>query len=203
MIRRINNGTVYFQVTVASIKIFSRYSLLLIGMLGLISSRLFCQEPGGNFQGIVVDITNDQPLKDVIVKIEQPALATITNNSGAFRLPNIAAGSYQVKFVKDTYLTLILSNQIIRAGQTTFIRAELASGAGMAGDVFHIGAIEISAEKELLPDQAETVTLIKSSDIEHIQATSLGDVLDLVPGVELKNQPALKAPVTAMIRDPR
>ncbi len=148
-----------------------------------------------------MDIQTGQLLKDVIVKVQQTSAVATTNVLGQFILSNVPAGKYFLEFDKENYQTLIITNQVVSPGTTISVQAEMLPGSG--ADVFYIGGIEIRAENELLPNQIETVTLIKSSDIEHIQATSLGDVLDLVAGVEMKNQPALKAPVTAMIRDPR
>ena len=180
---------------------------LIVLSLSLVFSNshfpLLAQQPVGSFKGIVVDLQTLKPLKNVIVKIQKTSAVAITDANGGFTLNKIPVGSYILEFIKDEYQTLILPRQVIEPGKTTMVRAELTAGSGAEADVFYIGGIEITAEKELLPEKLETVTQIKASDIEHIQATSLGDVLDLVPGVEMRNQPALKEPVKAMIRDPR
>ena len=172
-------------------------------VLSLSSNPAFSQQNTGILKGTVVDIKTRQPLKDVLIKIQNTSAVALSDNKGQFEILKIPAGTYNLEFIKDAYQTSILPKQKIIAGNITFVHAELAAGTGAEEDVFFIGGIEITAKKELLPEKIETVTQIKSSDIEHIQATSLGDVLDLVPGVEMRNQPALKEPVKAQIRDPR
>jgi len=169
----------------------------------LFSNNGFSQQTTGNLTGKVVDLNTLQPVKDVLVKFQTLSAEAISDAKGEFEFRNIPVGVYNLEFIKDGYQKSIITRQKISEGLTTRIHVELV--AGISGDeaLFFIGGIEITAEKELLPEKVETVTQIKSSDIEHIQATSLGDVLDLVPGVEMKNQPALKEPVKVQIRDPR
>ncbi len=56
---------------------------------------------------------------------------------------------------------------------------------------FQIGGIEVLGTPELLPDEVGTKTKISSGEIEHFQASSLKDVLDLVPGVQKTENPGL------------
>ena len=177
------------------------YLLLLIAIFT--TSQLFSQAAVGIIKGVVVDVQNRQALRDVIVKIQRTSAVAVSDATGSFTFQKVPIGVYTLEFIKDGYQTLILPRQVVGPGKTTFIQADLAKGAASEADVFYIGGIEITADKELLPEKLETVTQIKARDIEHIQATSLGDVLDLVPGVEMKNQPALKDRSLAMIRDPR
>lgn len=183
-------------------KILFSISGLFISLF-LLSYSAFSQEKTGSIKGSVVDIETRKPMKNVLIKIQNTSAVALTNSKGEFEFKKIPEGIYNLEFIKDDYQTTILPHKKVTAGDTTILRAEMAAGTGAEEDVFFIGGIEITAEKELLPEKVETVTQIKSSDIEHIQATSLGDVLDLVPGVEMKNQPALKEPVKAQIRDPR
>lgn len=186
----------------SAFKIFFLLFWMLI-YINLFSGASFSQQNTGVIKGTVVDIKTRQPIKDVLIKIQNTSAVAISNSKGEFEFTKIPQGVYNLEFIKDKYQTSIIPKQEISPGKTTFVRAEMAGGTGGEEDVFFIGGIEITAKKELLPEKIETVTHIKSSDIEHIQATSLGDVLDLVPGVEMKNQPALKEPVKAQIRDPR
>ena len=57
----------------------------------------------------------------------------------------------------------------------------------MVLDYFKIGDVVVLAERELLPDAVETSTRINSGEIEHLQASSLGDVMLLVPGQRFEN----------------
>ena len=62
-----------------------------------------------------------------------------------------------------------------------------------------IGGIVVVADEEFIPREPETKTRINSGEIEHIQASSLNDVMELTPGVETSN-PTLNSPEKATIR---
>ncbi|HDR03849.1 MAG TPA: TonB-dependent receptor, partial [Candidatus Marinimicrobia bacterium] len=66
-------------------------------------------------------------------------------------------------------------------------------------EAFEIGGITVLADRDLLPDQAASVSEIRSGEIEHLQASSLGDVLQLLPGRAFQN-PGLTAVRQAAIR---
>jgi len=163
----------------------------------------YSQQKVGSLKGKVIDVRTQQPLENVIIKFINTKIFGVSDIRGNFIILNIPMGNYNIGFSRHGYQTLIFPNKKISHGINTSVIAELSTWIDGVDDVFFIGGIEISAQKELLPEKIETVTQINSNNIEHIQATSLGDVLDLVPGVEMKNQPSLKVPVKAKIRDPR
>ncbi len=179
------------------------YCFLIVTLISIPFSQGWCQQATGAVQGIVLDVRTHQPIKQVLVRIEPGSITTITKSNGTFLLSNLSPGTYELQFLKDGYLTAIFMHQAIDAGMMRTLRVELVPSEGMAGDVIQIGGIEILADKHLLPDKLATSTIIRSNELEHLQATSLGDALDLVPGVELRNQPHLKAPRIAQFRDPR
>jgi len=178
--------------------------LLLIILISFFkSSDIYSQIKIGDIKGNVLDIFTRQPLANVLIKIRKTSIIKLSDHRGEFTISDLAVGKYSFEFIKEGYQKLILTDQEVLSGKTTYITAELSTWSVGIEDVFYIGGIEVSAKQDLLPKRVETTTQITSSDIEHIQATSLGDVLDLVPGVEKKNQPSLKKAITAKIRDPR
>jgi outer membrane receptor for ferrienterochelin and colicin len=64
---------------------------------------------------------------------------------------------------------------------------------------FEIGTIVVVAKSDFLPISPETKTTVTSGEIEHIQASSLNDVMKLTPGVETTN-PTLNTVEKAQIR---
>lgn len=188
----------------------TRWKIALV-TLWLMAANLSCimvalawgQKTAGAIQGIVLDARTHQPIKQVLVQLNPGAFVTFTRNNGAFWLSHLPPDEYEIQFIKPGYLNAIYLRQKIRVGEIHTLQVELVPSQGMTGDVIQIGGIQILANKELLPEHLETTTLIHSSDLEHIQATSLADALDLVPGMELRNQPHLKSPRTAQLRDPR
>lgn len=175
-------------------------SLLLIALQMPSSSQA---RQTGAFSGKVTDLVSGKPIPEALVKVQKTGFYAVTDSSGKFMIKNVPVGCYFIEVIKFGYANQVLPNQIINGLTPVFVAIQMTSSDAASEDVFYIGGIEITAEKELLPDEPQTVTKIRSSEIEHIQATSLGDIMDLVPGTEMKNQPNLKEPVKAMIRDPR
>jgi outer membrane receptor for ferrienterochelin and colicin len=64
---------------------------------------------------------------------------------------------------------------------------------------FEIGGIEVTADNDFIPLDATTKTKVSSGEIEHIQASSLNDVMELTPGVKTSN-PTLNTVEKAVIR---
>ncbi|MDZ7763811.1 MAG: TonB-dependent receptor plug domain-containing protein [Melioribacteraceae bacterium] len=81
-----------------------------------------------------------------------------------------------------------------------FIRGELTEvDITLKSTSFNIGGIEVLGSGEFMPLEPETKTEISSGEIEHLQASSLGDVLQLMPGVATTN-PTLNFTSQASIR---
>ncbi len=178
---------------------FSFLSLLYFLLLDL-----HPDEKVSSVHGFVIDVQTRLPLANVQVKVKGTFLSAITDIEGKFVIEQVPAGEIILELSKGGFQKLILPGIKIAVDQQTQLVAELSNcEIGLEDVFFFIGGIEVIANRELLPDAIETTTQIHSGDIEHIQATSLGDVLDLVPGVEMKNQPTLKNVSKAKIRDPR
>ncbi len=165
----------------------------------LIATALYSQRPG-RIKGIVLDLETGKPPDGCIVKIVEIGTTTFADTSGRFEFRNVPAGVYTLAFMFPGYSRTIISNQVVEEGRTTFVEAQLLKERA-GGDVFFIGGIEVTSarDKELLPEEAETKTRITSAEIEHIQASSLGDVLELLPGIEIST-PGLRDLKQAKLR---
>ena len=96
-------------------------------------------------------------------------------------------GHYTLRKVRPEDYTLVVSC----AGYERITRKiKIKAGITLEMDfvlkvsAFQIGGIEVLGNAELLPEDVGTKTTISSGEIEHFQASSLKDVLDLVPGVQ-------------------
>lgn len=136
--------------------------------------------------GVVKSTDSDQGLKDVIVQISELDLVQRTGAGGAFLFERVPAGSYTLVFLAPGYGKTILLNVQVAAGQTWYDVIYLQKSR-QEGQRYYIGGIEVTADRELLPDEAATTTRISSGEIEHLQASSLGDVLELIPGQKFTN----------------
>ncbi len=133
----------------------------------------------GAIRGVVTD-TGGEVLVGANIMIKDTDIGTTTNRQGVFRFDNLTPGVYTVKFSYIGYLS-IEKEVNVRAGELTEISVELKS------TIYYIGGIEVVADTELMPRDPETKTFIRSGEIEHMQASSLGDVLQLIPGVASTN----------------
>jgi len=140
------------------------------------------------------------PLPGVVISLHHTNLQTISDSSGQFYFENLIPGTYSLKFMYVGYQSLIFPRIDLKAKSNQSILAEMIQSQEQ-GNVFYIGGIEITAEREQLSDKIYTTKIIKSNEIEHIQAMSLGDVLNLVPGTELLSYPALKEEKRSLMRD--
>ena len=73
------------------------------------------------------------------------------------------------------------------------------SQSSAESDVFEIGGIQVEAERELMPRDYAATTRISSGEVENLQASSLGDVLEMIPGLEKTNRLGLDKSIHANI----
>ena len=140
----------------------------------------------GHIAGVVKSVDTGQGLEKVLIKISELDSTTFSDKNGQFQFLNVPAGTYSLVFMAPGYGRTIMLNVFVGEGQTWFDQIFLKK-TDQKEDKFYIGGIEVSAEKELLPETISTTTRISSGEIEHIQASSLGDILELIPGQEFTN----------------
>ena len=162
-------------------------------------STLFAQQTGA-VKGVALDIKTRKPIDGVLVHIQKTSASTVTGVNGRFYFKKIPIGTYNFEFTKMGYQTLILPRQHVLPSKTTEIIAELNISSGEKEDIFYIGGIRVEADKAELPNDAVSKDVVKSGDIENLQASSLGDVLEIIPGVEKTNRLGLGRSVQASIR---
>lgn len=138
----------------------------------------------GIVRGIVKN-ENGEPLISANIYIKEIGFGCITNDKGEFTI-ELKPGLYTFEFSYVGYKKKTLSVEV-NAGKTTFVECVLTS------QVFYIGTIEVEASgaEDIIPLEASTKSIISGSEIEHFQATSLGDVLNLVPGIQKSDNPGI------------
>ncbi len=154
-------------------------------------SVLPAQPPSGTLQGKVVNFNTGEAVSGVLVRIEGTKLSARTDEQGSFHVPGVPVGKYNIMCLKaKNYCTMSEPVEIL-AGKISEVQLKMLPGDPDKLLYFSIGGITVTAERDLIPESHETVHKISSGEIEHMQATNLGDVLDLIPGVERKNRPGL------------
>lgn len=140
-------------------------------------------EKTGKVHGYVKD-TNGENLIGANVVIKELHIGCASDIHGYYSITNIRPGGYTIEASFIGYEKY--SQKInIKEGQVINLNISLKLSA------FQIGGIEVIGTKDLLPRDVRTKTEITSGEIEHYQASSIKDVLDLVPGVQKTDNPGL------------
>lgn len=142
------------------------------------------------FTGKVTDEAGN-PLISASVVIKENNNGASTDKNGVFKIQN-KPGSFTVEV---SFLGF----------EKAVDRVELVSGKTLTKDYkllstsFEIGGIQVTANNQFIPITPETKTTVTAAEIEHMQASSLNDVLKFAPGVETTN-PNLNEVEKASIR---
>lgn len=135
-------------------------------------------EETGILRGTVVDEKGD-PLQAANVIFPEHKTGCSTDKNGYFSM-RLPAGDILMKVSYMGYKTHV-DTIALTPGESKTITVQ------MVLDYFRIGDVIVLAERELIPDAVETTTKIQSGEIEHLQASSLADVMLLVPGQRFEN----------------
>ncbi len=152
----------------------------------LFISQLFGEailSQNGGITGTVKD-ENNNPLPGANVIVCGTGFGTATDPFGKYHLSNIPAGKYKIKV---TFIGYRPKSKTVDVPVSKNIRIDFK----LYPKSFNIGGITVTAKSDLIPKDVETKTEISGAEIEHYQATNIGDVLDLVPGVSQSANPGL------------
>ncbi len=138
----------------------------------------------GVITGTVQESESHKYLSDVIVTVQDTEISDKTDSGGAFLLRNIKPGTYYIRFMKKGFYSLIIPDVKIKDDKPVLLKAEMYPGDETQFLFLEIGGIQVTAERELLSEEPETVHTINSGEIEHMQANSLADALTMIPGNE-------------------
>lgn len=152
--------------------------------LGLFVLPLFSQNQSGKIAGTIKKVDSEEKLSEVIVRIEGQPYSTKSDENGFFLLDDLKPGKYYLTFLKKGFYSLVLPEVKVNAGKTTKLQVVMYPGNENEFLFLEIGGIQVTAQRDLLPQEPETVHHITSGEIEHMQATNLADVLEMIPGNE-------------------
>ncbi len=157
--------------------------------------------------GKVTSQMQKEPLEGALVVLLKKndadfSRTTVSDIYGNFSLSGISSGVYTLEAYKEHYYKNVLFDLEIQQGRHYDVDIRLLKckpgtrrRRGQKEDsdyCFMIGGIEVQSRgAEIIPEEAVTTRKINSGEIEHMQATNLGDILALVPGVEKSQNPGL------------
>lgn len=153
---------------------------LLFVIFFFISTAVLAQVKSNSiaFKGRVLESETNKPLDGVSVVLPQYSLWAITDEDGSFSIPNTPIGETTLTISLLGYVPLEQKVSIGAANSTNKFYLELSS--------LRLKDVEVTARSKT--EGATPVTNISRSAIDHIQATSLADVLNLLPGSVPANQ---------------
>ena len=167
--------------------------LINLSFISLVSAK------DAKIRGTVLTQLKNEPITNALIVLEDSnnddfKMESMTDENGFFEMRHVKMGTYKIAALKDGFFSNSLFDLKIKSGETYKVKIKLIK-CKKRGDLeycFMIGGIEVSAvEKSLIPTDVTTTRKITSGEVEHMQASSLGDVLSLVPGVEKSNNPGL------------
>ncbi|MFZ5939422.1 MAG: TonB-dependent receptor [Bacteroidota bacterium] len=138
----------------------------------LLASSLSGQERIAFF-GRITDADNGEGLPFATVYLVDQEIGSAADVNGYFRLPGLSPGRYTVRFQMMSYQA---EERVVdlAAGKDTELNIVLRPATLALGDV------TIVAQEN--KNSMSSSSVIGSQAVEHVQASSLGDVLQLMPG---------------------
>ena len=134
-------------------------------------------------QGVVTDEVSRSPLVGVTVLVAQAGVGGYTDDAGKYSLTVPYASSIEVRFTYIGYDTLLL---VVRApqGKTEFVNNVVLKEEGVQGEEVVITA---GKYEQKLADVPISMEIIKPKAIELQTTSTIEDVLQQAPGVDVMN----------------
>ena len=157
-------------------------------MLVLMSAALMlAQLNTAKVEGIVRDKDTGKPLQGAQVTVEGTRLGNVTNADGYYFILNVPPGRQSITFTFTGYQKTTIADQLLLAGQTSTVNANLS------GTVVELQGITVEGESEVLVPRDNTVTKqrMTSEEIAETPATKLEDLMVLQAGVQEGGQDAM------------
>src|SRR5688572_19243927 len=127
-----------------SLSRLSRIALTLAAAQVVITAPALAQVGRAVLTGKVLDATNQAPVGDVVVTVTSPALqgeqVAVSDATGAYRIPNLPPGDYEIRVEKETYRPFQRTGIALRADATIRFDAQLLPEA-IKADVVEVQAM--------------------------------------------------------------
>lgn len=141
-------------------------------------AALFAQEAGGAISGKVISAEDGRPIEFAVISLLPSKIYTTTGSDGSYLIENIPAGEVTVE--ASFFGMSTESREIsVTAGKDYVLDFSLSEVS------FRMQEVTVTATR----DEAGKATASKISRqaMDHLQASSLGDVMSLLPGVSMSN----------------
>ncbi len=165
----------------------SRILKTVLAGLVLTAASLSAQISTAKVEGTVRDKDTGNPLQGVQVIIEGTRLGNITNADGYYFILNVPPGRRNITFNFTGYQKTTVAEQLVLAGQTITVNANLSS------TVVQMEGITVEGESEILAPRDNTVSKsrLTANNLTEMPVTVLEDLMAQQPGVVLGGSDAL------------
>lgn len=147
-------------------------------------------EPRGGVRGTVLAAGDAVPIAGATVVLS--TRTTVSDSSGHFVLTNVAPGHYELRVEHPRFATRLLPIRVA-VGDTVRIFVRLATRFA------ELERVTVTAREVRGAEPGSSASVIGRDAIEHVQASSLADVLQLVPGQPAVN-PSLAGVRQSLLR---
>ncbi len=155
--------------------------IYLVILFAVVSSLSLYGGTVGSLEGKVKDKATGEPLISVTVQIDGTTLGTVSDIEGYYRIHNIRAGVYDIRFSILGYKTVVMKSVTIYADLRSRLDVALDQSA------VELGVVEIFSQKPLIQkDQPSTAFSISEVKLDKLPVTTFQEVLSLQPGVTLE-----------------
>lgn len=160
-------------------------AVLALGILATTPGRVAAQ--GGGIAGTIRDVATRSPLASVLVEAvnaDGTVMAnTVSGPSGTFRLSEVPAGSYTLRFMSPGWATATLDGTAVTAGQVTSVSVTMTEQS------YSLNPITVTASKteEKILDAPAAVEVVQRIDIQERPATTIIEHVKGKPGVDVIN----------------
>lgn len=137
------------------------------------------QDPTGSLSGRVFNSDTQQPLAGVSVQVEGTRLVALTDTLGHYQIVRVPAGPHMIRAEMLGFAVSRFAVTIPPGGVSVLNISMSVSALRVEGITVTVDPVASSAE------ELGTVSVIDREAIAHQTATTLGDVLQLIPGAEL------------------
>jgi len=143
----------------------------------LIAGSLWGQQKC-TLKGKITDESSNEPLAFSTIFIQGIELGTAASIDGIYSIANIPSGKYKVRYQMMGYQAKELDVDL-QPGDVKTLDVALAAQ--------NLALDEVTVVAKENQNSMSSSSKIEAQAIEHVQATSLGDVLQLLPGQVMKN----------------
>lgn len=153
--------------------------VLVFSQFTLLSAQNNTNSGYGILQG-VIKAEDSSFLEGSNIVILETGYGVTSNKKGKYKFAKIPVGEYTLKV---SYLGFERVEKKIKIYKNEVTNVNLI----LRSTSFNIGSIVVSAKNEFIPVDPVSKTVINSGEIEHLQASSLSDLMSLMPGGSKKN----------------